>query len=259
MLSKLRKLDTRIGLVLWKDGSGFLRRFMANINLQVARWRSGEEKDIEIKKEVNSGAYELGQLCSPGKAEEIRENLEPRLDTEEAFVHESGGTDILRSISFDPEEIEAVNELIETPQLVKTVHKYFGSSFEVGVSRVLKYEYLSEEEYNSLDAYTRDWHLDTTAEPNAVRFLVFLSDQKQEGAFEVVPREQTEELLEEFEYDELNNDPSKVTRNAKIEKYTGDRGSGVLCDVVNQLHRGGGPSEGKSRMVLVFSFLPASE
>lgn len=226
---------------------------LADIRLRLAQISSSFEKDEEVANKIDNGVYEFGQLYDTSLVDKLREDLKERLlDDEIADIEKSEGSEVYRSIFLDSEE-EWVEEIVGNEELQNTVRSYFGADFKTTLVGLLRYK---KGEGESVATQLK-WHLDTSAPPNSIRLLIFMTDQKEVGAFELVDSESTEDLLEDFEYEELHQDPAKVRENAEIESFTGKRGSALLTNVVDQLHRGREPAPGEDRYIMVLSFVPS--
>jgi hypothetical protein len=224
----------------------------ADIKLWMARRRSSCEKDEEVKNSIDNSVYEFGHLYDVELINRILEDLRPRLmEDENVAIEKAQGSEIYRSLSFDLERQDWSDEILKE-ELTKTVESYFGADFETELAALLRYEETSEESV----AAPLKWHLDTSASPNSIRLLVFMTDQEEEGGFELVGAEETESLLKEFSYEELHENPEYVRENAAVEKYNGKKGNTILTNVVDQIHRGREPSSGDSRLIMIFSFVP---
>lgn len=229
---------------------------ISDISLYIKRMFSNSERDDKVVEKVDGGAYDFGQLLEPEQVDLIRSEIEPLIsDDEQVDVHEFNGYEVRRDLTIDVEEIEGLEEILNNPELIETVESYFGTDFELSMSVVLRYQNIPEEELDKGEGLTRDWHLDTSAGSNEIRFLFFLTDQEEKGDFEVIDTESTAELLDEVGYDEVRESPDLI-REEDIRRYNGGRGTALLCNVGDQLHRGRGPAEDDSRMILLLTFRP---
>lgn len=227
-------------------------KILADTKLWIAKRRSSYQENEEVQNEIDNGVYEFGQLYNVEMIERIKKDLKPRIEDDEiANIKEVDGSEVYRSVYFDPDE-EWIQEMLEYKELQNVLRSYFGADFRTQLAGLIRYEDGDEEDRVG----TLNWHLDSSSPPNSVRLLVFMTDQEEEGAFELVELEQTEELLEDFEYGELHENPKCVEENVEVESYTGKRGNTLLTNVVSQLHRGRYPKADETRFIMVFSFVP---
>jgi len=229
---------------------------ISDLSLYVKRLFSDIEREDSVVEKVDEGAYDFGELIGTEQVDRIRSEIEPLFSGDEHVdIHEVKGYEVRRDLPVDLEEIDGLEEVLNDPELVETVQSYFGTDFELSMSVVLRYQNIPEEELDKGEGLTRDWHLDTSAGSNEIRFLFFLTDQEKKGAFELIDAESTAELLEEVGYDEVRENPDLISEE-DIRRYKSSRGTALLCNVGDQLHRGRGPAEGDSRIMLLLTFRP---
>lgn len=232
---------------------------ISDLELYFKRSLSNIERDEEIVEKVNEGAYDFGQLINTDQVDIIRSDIESRLSDEDRVnIREFKGYEVRRDLPIEVEEvkdIDGIEQLLDHPELVEKLQGYFGTDFELTTGLVIHYQNIPEEELGAGEGLTRDWHLDTSAGSNEVRLLFFLTDQEEKGAFEAVGIRNTVRLLEKYGYDELRENPDLVNED-EIKSYKGKRGTALLSNVVEQIHRGRGPEEGDSRILLLLTFAP---
>ena len=230
---------------------------ISDLRLYFKRLFSNREREEDVVEKVDGGAYEFGQLLGTDQVDRIRSDIEPLIsDDEHAKISEFKGHEVMRGLRIDVGEIDGLEEVLNHPELAETIQSYFGTDFELTTALAIHYQNIPEEELDKGEGLTRDWHIDTDARADEIRFLLFLTDQEEKGALEVVDTKKTAELLEKVGYDRIRENPGMIGKE-DIKSYKGSRGTALLCNVGDQLHRGRGPAEGDSRIMLLLTFRPA--
>lgn len=255
MLQRLQSWDRRLGLRVRNNPRGILTKYLADMQWRISRWQSPYTRDKGVRKSIDNSAFDFGQLYDADRINAVQSDLHPHLmDDEQVYISERDGVELYRSLQFDWTEFESVQHVLENQELTDTVRSYFGCDFKPAFASILRYEHVSSEQENSTAAAeSRNWHLDTSAHPNAIRFHISLTGG---GALHIIPRDRTQELLSTHGYDELTQTPQLVESNSDATVFESQPGSALLFNPLEQLHRGTNPSDADTRTILIFSLLP---
>lgn len=265
ILLRCSRVDEHVGLQVRKDARGLLFRHIESLHLKAAQRRSPYVQDPALRAKIDNEGYELGKIFDQRFLEEVREAVRPYLmDDEYSSVSEVADVEINRSVVLEQKrrkngipDLACIDEVVQQPDIVRSVRSYFGTGFTRGTVKVIQNQPFPPDKDVGLH-HTCCWHIDSYQywNPNEIRLLIYLTDQTSGGGTEVITAAKTREILSEYSYEELyEQQPSSIAEAADIKRSTGERGSALLFNPLQQLHRGVEPVDGP-REILVLSLMP---
>jgi len=263
------RFDVFIGKILFKNTAGFTK----NVDGAVTQTKFKKTQSKSMMKEQENplvsefrtqGHTKLGCIYDPSLIERIAWKFDKIIEDEKISHPVStaiyDGKVYSREVPLIHKHIPEITNLIDK-NVIDFFEQYYGGPFKILDLNAYRIYHIPNDIAERQYFYSNDWHCDGQ-NTTWIKLFVYLTDVSDDDApFNAQSIKRTKELLKMGFGDRTNPKLSKeiLEDPAYSIRYTGSKGTTLVCNTELCLHRATIPAKGHFRDLVMFVFAPSTE
>lgn len=255
--SKLGKIDTRAGRMVFGDDNPLTRHIRYNLAHTAIKMRAGYKPAPGPRLFKPDGLRAKGYLVfenlySPELVRTLSKKLAAAFDNPEAAEARHGkySTHIKNAYIHAPE----MKELI-TPAMINALNDYYQAYTDIGT--IYTWRNFPPDANAPKGVYSSSWHTDRRT-PTMLKLFYLVNDTgPDDGPFHIIDRPNTQRIIRTEYTTRLEMDSIDKQHNTYF-KLTGKAGSILIGNTTMCLHKAGLPAPGHYRDIVQFTFFPSA-
>jgi ectoine hydroxylase-related dioxygenase (phytanoyl-CoA dioxygenase family) len=259
--------DSAMGRFVYKNTNEFSKNFKGNYDVRINQITSRRKKSHNfndvVEKFIKHGCAFITEYVPKDIISDIAEQHKIYIEDPSKYnlrsdhVLESG--DARRTIYDAHLHIKELKYLIQG-DIKEIIEDCYNSYFDI--MRVVTHRnYYVDDEHYERGIYSNKWHCDARR-PSVYKIMLNLSDvTSEDGPFHILTKSRTSEMLKLGFIDRHNYGESSdyIEDVENMERLIGPKGTAMICNTNECLHKAGRVEKGHCRDLLMIQFVPSNK